>query len=330
MRDLIVITGPTGSGKTSLALGVARQYRDSGRCAEIISADSISLYRGFDIGAAKPTLEERKDIPHHLIDVCDPDQNFTAGDFVREASRAIANIRERNGVAIVVGGTGFYLRSLLQGMVHGDESENKTVVSKVTEALYAQLAREGIHDIFSEMKALDPSLTQTIHPNDHYRVIRALAAMKATGQRWSELNQEANLRTPKYPDAKLFAMEISRTQMIPRIEARTRAMLDQGLVAEVESLLEAQVPLSAKPFRSVGYCECLQYLGKQPQANEHLPIKDIETLYSGIVRSTLKLVKAQNTYLRGQFRRVEWLPGAASRLSELVAAIDAKINSDAD
>lgn len=305
--EFLVITGPTGSGKSNFALSKANEFIRNGVPAEIISADSIAVYRGFDIGAAKPSAAEQALVPHHLIDICDPTEDFTAGDFVRAAETAISEICSRNAKPIVVGGTGFYLRALVQGMVDKESEADKLQLADIELKLRNRAEKFGMQELYQEMLEKDPDLKGVIHENDHYRILRALSAMNLHKQKWSQLNAIANARPPAHPEAKIFGIDLGREELSKRVRQRTEGMLASGLLAEVEELLAQGIPASAKPFLSVGYFECLQYLGKIPQANPQLPITDADSLREAIVRSTMKLAKGQMTYLRGQLPSVEWI-----------------------
>lgn len=321
MLEFIVIAGPTGSGKTGLALEVVQRLREFDREAEIISADSIAVYRGFDIGAAKPNAKEKELAPHHLIDICDPKEDFTAGDFVREAERAIEIIRSRNAFPIIVGGTGFYLRAFIQGMAESETPGDKAALAKIENAFRLRAEEEGMGELYQEMLQLDPVLSKTIHENDHYRIFRALSAMELHKKKWSELNAGASSRPARHENIKFFALDLDRPALADRVAKRTESMLAAGLLNEVKSLIEAGVPLTAKAFLSVGYFECLQFLGKIPQVNPQLPITNEKSLREAITRATMKLAKSQMTYLRGQFKKIEWIQPGTDTKNTIVGQI---------
>lgn len=287
--DLILaVAGPTGSGKSALAMELARRLRAAGQKPELICCDSITVYRGFDIGSAKPSLGEQSEFPHHLLDIRDPTESFTAAEFAREADAAIASIRERDALPILVGGTGFYLRALLQGMTEETPEETERA-AELKETLARRADAEGLPALHREMLALDPSLQ--IHPNDRYRIIRALQVMLATGKRWSELNEEARAREPRYKNVRLFWIDREREELRSRVSTRTDAMLRDGLLEEVQGLLDRGVPLDAKPLQSVGYKEALVHLMRPAP---------VDVLRSEIVQETMRLAKAQRTWFRGE------------------------------
>ena len=302
---ILAIAGPSGSGKSALALDLARSWVATRRPIAILCADSITVYRGCNIGSAKPAKEEQTEFPHHLLDLKDPDEDFTAADFVRAADPVIERMQKEHGLALLVGGTGFYLRALFQGMTEEDDLANAASES-YKELLQERLNREGSEALYQEMLALDPELREKIHPNDHYRVIRALQAMEATGKRWSVLNQEARARPPRYPDINFFCLELPREILAKRLRKRSQTMLELGLLAEVKDLASRFSP-ECKALQSVGYRECLEYLGLTEVIGERP--KTTSELADKITQSTLRLAKRQMTWFRGE-KRVEWLRGS--------------------
>lgn len=294
--QLVVLAGPTASGKSALALALARHLRAQGRETELVCADSVTVYRGFEIGAAKASGAERAEFRHHLLDVASPAEDFTAGDFVRLAIPAIAGIQARGALPLVVGGTGFYLRALLRGMASNEEEDSERA-REIKRELEERAAREGYASLHAEVLRLDPGSAAAVHPNDHYRVVRALQAMRLYGKPWSELNKHARSTSFRFPGTRFFALELDREELRARVAVRSRAMLDAGLMSEVQGLLAAGVTPSAKPMQSIGYKECLETLsGQYPES----------TLADRIAQSTMRLAKQQRTWFRGE-AGVEWL-----------------------
>jgi tRNA dimethylallyltransferase len=291
---LIVIGGPTASGKSALAIKLAQHLISSGKPAEILSADSITVYRGFDIGAAKPTEEERGMVAHHLLDLANAEDSFTAGDFLKAADPLIQDLLTRKITPIVAGGTGFYLRALLRGMAGNEENAEESAAVKA--ALEERGRTEGFEKLHRELIAKDPGSAGTIHPKDHYRIVRALQAMQMQGKPWSELNALARAAPPRFPH-RYFKIRIERDALKKRIEGRVAQMLAQGLVEEVEGLLAQGVNPASKPMQSVGYKETLAFLRGDLAQEELAP---------AIVQSTTKLAKQQNTWFRGEDLG-EWL-----------------------
>lgn len=282
-KKITILAGPTGAGKTNLALELAQHHGN----VELVYADSIAIYKKFTIGSAKPTLAEQKQTPHHLIDVCEPDYDFTAADFQRLADKAIDDIHSRGKQAIVVGGTGFYIRTLLRGMI---EQERIGRNEELRKKLQERLQSEGSQKLYREMIVKDPPLIEKIHPNDEYRIVRALEAMAETGRRWSELNQEALAKPDRYEN-NFYCIDISREDLKVRIEARTEAMLASGLLDEVKSLLQEGYSPTIKPFQSVGYKQCIDYLASPTS---------MEQLKQAIVQGTMRLAKNQRTWFRAE------------------------------
>jgi len=315
-KAVIAIAGATASGKSALALRLARHLQEVGTRAEILCADSVTVYKGFDIGAAKPNATERSAFPHHLLDVAEATQSFTAGDFVRMATLEIEAIHSRAAIPIVVGGTGFYLRALLRGMA-SNETEDWAKSNLIKNRLTDRAAVEGWQTLHQEMLRKDPGSATSVHPNDHYRIVRALQAMEIHGQPWSELNQRARAAAWRFPGTRFFCVELDREKLRENISLRTQRMMTEGLLQEVEKLLAAGIPPGAKPMLSVGYKECLDTLeGREPLAS----------LQERIAQSTLKLAKQQRTWFRGE-RGVEWLRHSAWEALAEALELDQKVEA---
>lgn len=300
---ILVIGGPTGSGKSKLALEYAKFWLDQnpGKQAQIFCADSITIYRGFDIGSAKPSKDEQAMLKHHLLDIREANEEFTAADFVEFCDPLLQKNEERGFLSLLVGGTGFYLRALLQGMTAQSEEESQ-ISERLKRDLEARAVAEGIEPLYKEMLALDPALKEKIHQNDHYRVIRALQAMHATGKLWSELNAMAKAAPPKYPHAKFVCLNISKEQLSAQIQLRSAKMIQDGLLLEVQRLLQKYSP-TCKPLQSVGYKECLEYLQVLPC--DAPPSNELE-LVGRIAQNTLRLAKRQLTWFRSE-RGITWI-----------------------
>ncbi|HLI83541.1 MAG TPA: tRNA (adenosine(37)-N6)-dimethylallyltransferase MiaA [Bryobacteraceae bacterium] len=284
---LVAIAGPTGSGKSELALGLAEEF-----AGEIVNCDSLQVYRHFDLGTAKLPLSGRRGIPHHLIDIADPDEVFTAGEYARRARAAIAGISSRGKLPIVAGGTGFYLRALLDGLFAGPERD---------EALRARLARrEGrrpgsLHRI---LRRLDPAAAGAIHPRDVPKVTRALEICLLTRRRASDLFRAGRDSLRGYRTLKI-GLDPDRDALYARLDERSRRMFECGLAAEVERILALGFPPEAKPFESHGYKQALQMLRGELNWKEAV-------FYTQ--RNTRRYAKRQMTWFR-QESGIVWLKG---------------------
>lgn len=245
---IIVVAGVTASGKTSLAVQLARIFN-----GELVGADSVQVYRGFDIGSAKPTTEELDGIPHHLIDVVGPTESIDAAHYARLADAAIDAIHARGKLPIVVGGTGLWLRALVRGLVALPEPD-----LAVREALHARVVNEGAPALHGELAKVDSIAAAKIHPNDALRIVRALEVFAQTGQPLGALREAHALGAPRYLNH-FIALDRSRDALRARIESRTRAMFAAGFVDEVAAL-RSTWSADARAFGSVGYREVAQHL----------------------------------------------------------------------
>lgn len=280
---IIILTGPTASGKTAHSIDLAKQ---SPVPVEIINADSMLVYRGMDIGTAKPTLEERAGVPHHLIDIRNPDEPFAAGDFIRAANAAISEIQTRGHRPLIVGGTGFYLKALLFGMWEGP---------KASIELRARLQEISNAELFEKLRVRDPSSANRIGPADRYRLIRATEIIELTGQTPTDLQK----KMPNEPDPRFMLWILDRTveQLELKIRERTRTMLTAGWLDEVKALMK-QFP-EARSLQSVGYAQVRDYLlGKVPEGRKLKP--GLEGLEDEVVLATRQLVKSQLTWFKNQ------------------------------
>ena len=245
---LLVLAGPTASGKTGVALALADRYP-----IEVISADSVQVYRGFDIGSAKPSAAEQARLPHHVIDVLDPEQGMDAGEYARLAQLAIADVRARGRVPVVVGGTGLWLRALLRGLVELPKAD-----PALRAALEAECAQLGAPALHARLAQVDPRVAAAVHPNDQLRIVRGLEVYQQTGRPLGELQAEHALGARRY-ESLMFALDLPSDAHTRAIEQRLDAMLSAGLVDEVRALLE-RYPDSARAFGSVGYKEVVAHL----------------------------------------------------------------------
>ena len=244
---LVVILGPTGSGKTSLSVALGRHFD-----GEIVSCDSVAVYRGLEIGSAKPLAEQRALVPHHLLDVVAPDAFYTAGDYAREARTAIADIAGRGKLPIVTGGTGLYLRALLQGLFAGPQRS-----AALRERLLRRAETRGPAGLHRILRRLDPASAARIHANDVVKVIRAIEVTLAASRPMSEAWKEGREALSGYRILRI-GLDPVRAALYERINARARAMFAEGLIEETRDLIARYGRPPA--LASLGYRQAAQYL----------------------------------------------------------------------
>lgn len=295
---LIVLAGPTAAGKTSLALQLAEQLP-----VEIVSADSRQVYRGMDIGTAKPTRDELARVPHHLIDLVDPDQEFNAADFTRLGRQAIADIHSRGRLPLVVGGTGLYIRSLVGGFASVPAGNDR-----LRRDLLQLEAEQGEGALYRRLQQLDPPLAARLPAGDRMRILRALEVQALTGRRLSDLQAEH-----RFADRPFQTLEIGltppREELYRRIDLRVEEMLAAGLVEETASLLERGYSPTLKALRTIGYRELIRHL------QGDLPLTEAVRL---IQRETRRYAKRQLTWFR-QIQEIIWVD--SSRESDRILAL---------
>jgi tRNA dimethylallyltransferase len=287
MIALPVVLGPTASGKSELAIHIALALG-----GEIVNCDSMQIYRGFDIGTAKVLEAARHGVPHHLIDVVNPDQVFTAGEYARVARDVLRQVATRGRVAVVVGGTGFYLRALLEGLSPGPARDS---------AIRARLERReekrrgSLHRI---LLRLDPLAAARIHSNDKNKIIRALEVQLVEGKPISELFDRGRERLEGFRPIKI-GLNPPRPLLYQRMDARAVRIFEQGLVDEVRGLLAAGVPRDSKPFESLGYKQALEVIEGRLMPEQALAATQLETR---------RYAKRQLTWFRKE-HGVRWLSG---------------------
>jgi tRNA dimethylallyltransferase len=299
-RDpLVVLSGPTASGKSSLAMALARIFS-----LEIVNADSLQVYRFMDIGTAKPSREERVEIPHHVIDVVDPDEPYNAGRYVREAESAIAAIRARGKAPILVGGTGMYLRALLRGL------DPIPTDPEVRRALDRRWEEEGSAALHGELSRVDPETAAKVHPADRLRVVRALEIARVSGVPASRARAAWTDGRPGRSRVLFLALWPPREELHRRIDARTEGMFRQGLLDEVRGLLERGYGRELKPMGALGYRHAVAHL------LDGVPIAaTLETLK----RDTRRYAKRQETWLSAEPGLIRLPPqGSHREAAELV------------
>jgi tRNA dimethylallyltransferase len=286
-KPLIVLTGPTAVGKTSLSIKLAKAVG-----GEIISADSMQVYRYMDIGSAKVTEEEMDGVPHHLIDVLDPKEDFNVMYFQKLAKEAMNGIYARGHVPIVVGGTGFYIQALLYD-IDFTENDDDTGIREELERLGEEKGSEYLHELLRE---IDPESAEDIHANNRKRVIRAIEFYRLTGQKISEHNKQEHEKMSPY-DFYYYVLTCDRELLYERIEQRIDLMLEQGLVDEVKQLKEMGCRRGLTSMQGLGYKEILDYLDGSCTLDEAVYI---------LKRDTRHFAKRQLTWFKRE-RDVRWL-----------------------
>ena len=247
---LLVILGPTGSGKSALAISLAQQFG-----GEIVSCDSVAVYRHFEIGTAKPTSEQRAKVPHHLLDVAEPEDGFTAGEYARRGRAAIGEITARKRLPIVVGGTGLYLRALLEGLFPGPPRSEE-----LRARLRAMAAKQGSSYLHRILRRLDREAAEKIHANDTAKLIRALEVCIAARAPMSELWRHGSEALRGYRILRI-GLDPPREALYARINNRAQAMFDQGLIEETSALLTRYRDASTvTALNALGYKQALQFL----------------------------------------------------------------------
>jgi len=296
---MVAVVGPTGTGKSELALRIAEEFH-----GEVVNCDSLQLYRFFDIGTAKLPVEARRGIPHHLLDVLDPDETFSAGEYARRAREFLGEITSRGALPVVVGGTGFYLRALVDGLFPAPERD----VRLRERLLERERRRPGsLHKL---LVRFDPGSRQRIHARDVQKTIRALEVCMAARRPMSQMFSSGRDPLEGFRVLKI-GLDPPREALYSRLEARCRNMFEHGLVEEVQAILARGFPPSSKPFESHGYKQALQFLqGEMP----------LEKAIEDAQRNTRRYAKRQWTWFRKE-PKLEWVSGFGAEESTQTAAI---------
>ena len=297
--SLICIVGPTAVGKTEIAIQLA-QHLD----AEIVSLDSRQIYRGMDIGTAKPTLDQRGAVPHHLIDCVGVDQPFSVAEYQRLADTAIAEIRERGKPAMAVGGAGLYFRGIIDGLFDGPGAD-----AEIRSKLQREADEHGNVALHERLRRCDPETADRVHPNNRVRVIRALEVYELTGKPISVLQGQWKTNEPRYP-FRAFGLNIPRETLYQRIEERVDRMVEAGLIEEVKGLLDQGYPRNCVAMQSFGYKELIDYLDRNRTLHEAITL---------LKQNTRRFAKRQLTWFRND-PRIEWLD--TSQFSSIDGIVD--------
>ena len=304
-KPILIIAGPTAVGKTEASLLLAQEQG-----AEIVSADSMQIYRGMDIGTAKPTPEQRRLVYHHLIDIVDPAQPYSVGDYLRDARNAIEGILKSGGTPIVVGGTGLYIRALMKGLLHGPPAD-----LELRERLLRKEAENGEGTLYADLARRDPESAIKIHPNDLRRTVRALEVLLLRDRKLSDLQKEHAFRDQPYLFQLLFLVR-GRSELYPRIEQRVDQMIAEGLEDEVKGLMLRGYSRDLISMQALGYSHFIEYFSNQASYDETVEL---------LKRDTRRFAKRQFTWFRREpdARWVDVTGAATPR--EIVAKIKKSI-----
>ncbi len=291
-RDLptiavIILTGPTGVGKTESAIRLAERLG-----AEIVNADSMQVYRYMDIGTAKPTQEQRARVPHHLLDVVFPNEASDAGLYLRRAQPVIRGLQERGKIPLVVGGTGLYLKALTHGICEAAPGD-----ARVRQQLQEELREHGLTKLYSDLQRVDPDLAGRVQPRDRQRILRALEVFRVTGRPLSSRQAQHGFRSNLYRTIKIF-LNRPREELYQRINQRVQAMMAQGFLEEVRSLLERGYGPELKSMQSLGYRHLAAHLAGKLA---------LTAAVEAIQRDSRRYAKRQLTWFRAD-QEYAWLP----------------------
>lgn len=284
-NTIVLLCGPTGVGKTAVSQALAGQFP-----LEIVSADSRQIYRYMDIGTAKPPLSFRERIPHHFIDILNPDCDYSAGQYAGEARRVIQEIFRRGKLPLVVGGSGLYIRALIEGFFREDVKD-----PQIRRKLAERLEREGIDPLYAELLGVDPQSAESIHPHNSRRVIRALEVYYAAGVPLSQIQRE-NPDPPPFRAIKI-GLNMERKKLYAQIDRRVEAMFEEGLVEETRRILGMGYSAELNALNSVGYKEVIAYLWGEA---------DLFTCKELVKRNTRRYAKRQLTWFRAE-KDIHWI-----------------------
>ena len=310
MNPIICIAGPTASGKTALAVELAKDLS-----GEVVSCDSMQVYKRMDIGTAKPTEEEMQGIPHHMIDVAEPDEDFSVSRYCCLASPIVDDIVARGKTAIIAGGTGLYMDSLIRGNAFAPFP-----ATGVRERLEAQADSEGMEFMLNWLRSIDPEAAARLHLSDRKRVIRALEVYLETGQTITEHNRKTQLIPPKYTPLWLGLDFADRAELYRRIDRRVDMMLEMGLISEIQGLLASGIPPRCTAMQAIGYKEFVNALnGEETIAQAAEEVKKASRHYA----------KRQLTWFRRN-PKLHWLKRQTGEKNEEILSIARQIIYDSD
>ena len=287
MKNIICVVGPTASGKTKLAVELAKAYN-----GEVLSCDSMQLYKRMDIGTAKPTAEEMQGIPHHMIDILEPDEAFSVGRYVELADPILRDILARGKTCVICGGTGLYVDSLIAGRTFAPFPQTGR-----REELEALAAEQGIGAVIAMLREFDPESAQRLHPSDQRRIIRAAEVFLETGKTITQHNLETQAIPPKYDPLWIGLDFTERAELYARIDRRVEIMVRDGLIPEIEALLAEGVPANATSLQAIGYKEPMSALRGEITMDEAIAL---------IRQESRRYAKRQLTWFRKN-KQIHWI-----------------------
>ena len=310
MNNIICIAGPTASGKTALAATLAKELN-----GEVVSCDSMQVYRRMDIGTAKPTPEEMQGIPHHMIDVAEPWEDFSVSRYCEMAAPIVDDIISRGKTAVIAGGTGLYMDSLIRGNAFAPFP-----ATGVRERLEAQADAEGMEAMLSQLRSVDPDAAGRLHLSDRKRILRALEVYLETGETITEHNRKTQAVPPRYSPLWLGLDFAQRSELYRRIDLRVSLMLEQGLVEEIRGLLAAGIPEKTTAMQAIGYKEFVDALDGRCT---------IEEAADQVRQSSRRYAKRQLTWFRRN-KAIHWLIRETGDTGREILENARRIVSDSD
>ncbi len=297
-KRIVIITGPTATGKTDLAVNLSLEMN-----GEVVNCDSMQVYRGMDIGTATPSEDERKGVPHHLLDIVNPDEEFNASRYREKALPVIRDILKRNKICFVVGGTGLYIKSLLGGLFDCPSSD-----PKIRERLLTEYDQSGKEVLYERLKEQDPVYAEIIHPNDRVRITRALEVIELTGKPFSMHASDHSFKDNEFDSLKICLYH-DRDVLYKRINMRSIKMFEAGLIEETENLLKQGYSSELKPMKSIGYRQAVDYLEK---------LLDYDKAVELLQRDTRRYAKRQLTWFKADEEMLWYRPEEGAEVAEKV------------
>ncbi len=286
--EIVCVVGPTASGKTKMGVAIAKAFH-----GEVVSVDSMQIYRGMTVGTAAPTEQEMEGVPHHMIAVADPDENWSVARFVEAADACIQDILRRGKLPVLVGGTGLYLDALVRGNAFAAGSAG----GAIREALQKRMEREGAEVLLDELRAIDPAAAEKLHLKDEKRILRALEVWNETGKTITQHNLETQTAPDKYRAAYIGLTFADRDDLRARIDRRVDVMVQQGLLEEVRTLLQSGIPRTATALQAIGYKQFLAV--EEGRATVEEAVEEVK------LRSR-QYAKRQLTWLRRN-HKIHWI-----------------------